>query len=262
MITKKCSSCGEVKPITEFHKRKEGHDGYRNQCKLCRRQWEFNNKEYIKTKAQEYYINNKNKILEQTRTYKQENKELVKERNRRYTQSPAKYFLADRISFCEEVRRDPNNSELLQVKCFQHDCEKWFNPTWIQVWDRIGAVFGERNQGDCHLYCSENCKNSCAIYNQKLYPKYYKPHRESQSREVQPELRELVLEHDNYTCLKCGSTEDLECHHIEGIRWEPLESADIDKCMTVCESCHDAIHQIEGCRYVDMQCTVDFKVGT
>lgn len=40
----------------------------------------------------------------------------------------------------------------------------------------------------------------------------------------------------------------------EGIRWEPLESADIDKCITVCKDCHIKIHQIPGCTYADMRC--------
>jgi hypothetical protein len=33
---KRCSSCGEIKLLNEFHKQKSTRDGYRNQCKLCR----------------------------------------------------------------------------------------------------------------------------------------------------------------------------------------------------------------------------------
>ena len=35
MNTKKCIKCGEVKPITEFHKHKVMKDGHRNICKVC-----------------------------------------------------------------------------------------------------------------------------------------------------------------------------------------------------------------------------------
>ena len=34
-MSKKCSTCGKIKPLSEFHKRKDSPDGYRNQCKYC-----------------------------------------------------------------------------------------------------------------------------------------------------------------------------------------------------------------------------------
>ena len=35
METKKCSKCGEVKPINEFYKHKRKKDGLASQCKCC-----------------------------------------------------------------------------------------------------------------------------------------------------------------------------------------------------------------------------------
>ena len=35
---------------------------------------------------------------------------------------------------------------------------------------------------------------------------------------------------------------------------EQDESADIDKCITVCKECHKEIHQKENCGYNDMKC--------
>lgn len=37
METKKCSTCGEVKLLSEFTKSKQTKDGYTTQCKICRR---------------------------------------------------------------------------------------------------------------------------------------------------------------------------------------------------------------------------------
>lgn len=34
--------------------------------------------------------------------------------------------------------------------------------------------------------------------------------------------------------LDCG----LHCHHFEGIEINPIESADIDQCITLCKKCH------------------------
>ena len=89
-----------------------------------------------------------------------------------------------------------------------------------------------------------------------LYPKDQKP---ATSREVQPELRQLVFKRDNYTCQKCNTHRDnldigIHCHHIEGILWEPLQSADMDMCITLCEDCHKEVHGIDGCGYYEMRC--------
>lgn len=73
------------------------------------------------------------------------------------------------------------------------------------------------------------------------------------NREVQPELRQMVLKRDEYKCVKCGSTESLHCHHIIPVVIEPLESADIDNCITLCYNCHKEVHKLPGCRYNEIQ---------
>ena len=35
-MSKKCTKCGEVKELKEFHKRSDSIDGYRHQCRICR----------------------------------------------------------------------------------------------------------------------------------------------------------------------------------------------------------------------------------
>lgn len=110
--------------------------------------------------------------------------------------------------------------------------------------------------GESRLYCSQSCKDNCPTYNQQLYPKDHKP---ATSREVQPELRQLVFERDNYICQKCNTHRDnlevgIHCHHKEGILWEPLQSADMDICITLCEDCHKEVHKKDGCGYYDMKC--------
>jgi len=69
------------------------------------------------------------------------------------------------------------------------------------------------------------------------------------NREVQPELRQLVLKRDGYQCVKCGSDGPLHCHHIFPELIEPLLSADIDNCMTLCIDCHKEVHKQDGCKY-------------
>ena len=52
-----------------------------------------------------------------------------------------------------------------------------------------------------------------------------------------------------YKCQKCNKHQSeldvgLHCHHVEGIMWNPIESADVDMCITYCKTCHTTIHQI------------------
>ena len=157
------------------------------------------------------------------------------------------------LSYADECRRYPFDRNILEVKCTY--CGRWFTPTRSQVYDRIRALEGKQ-LGEQRLYCSNECKKACPIFGKILYPKGFQ---KETSREVQPELRQLRFEIDKYRCQKCGKHQDeltvpLHCHHIEGIRWEPLESADIDKCITFCKDCHIEVHKIEGCGYHDMQC--------
>lgn len=156
---------------------------------------------------------------------------------------------AHQIDYCEQVRRNKQDTNILEVKCAY--CGKWFIPTTTSVIGRIQALNG-KGSGESRLYCSENCKQECPIYNQRLYPKGFKP---ATSREVQPELRQMCFERDNFTCQKCGKTETgLHCHHIEGIRWEPLESADLDKVIAFCKNCHIEVHKLPGCKYHELRC--------
>ena len=129
------------------------------------------------------------------------------------------------------------------------------NPTVYQVYDRVRCLEG-RQLGEQRFYCSDQCKQECPIFGKILHPKGFAP---ETSREVQPELRQMRFKIDNYTCQKCNKHQDeletgLHCHHIEGVRWEPLESADVDKVITYCKDCHLEVHQQEGCGYNDMRC--------
>jgi len=155
---------------------------------------------------------------------------------------------AHQIDWCEEVRRNKVDKNILEVKCAY--CGKWYIPTMLNVNARSQHL-KNNYVGERRFYCSKECKKECPIFWQQLYPKDFKI---ATSREVQPELRQMVLARDNYECQKCGSTKSLHCHHLEGIRWEPLESADIDKCITYCKNCHKEVHNQPDCGYNDMKC--------
>lgn len=72
---------------------------------------------------------------------------------------------AERLSqLGEEVRQDPDNIELLNVKCYYSGCKKWFRPKWTTVVSRIAALEGRTKWGQNSLYCSAACKEKCSLY--------------------------------------------------------------------------------------------------
>jgi 5-methylcytosine-specific restriction endonuclease McrA len=151
----------------------------------------------------------------------------------------------------EEPRCYSKNKKLLEVKCAY--CGKWILPTNLQVKNRI-RVFGGILSGECRFYCSENCKQACPIYNQKLWPKGFK---KATSREVVPLLRQLVLERDNYICQKCGATIEtaqLHVHHEKSYTLNKIMANDPDNCITLCKNCHKWVHSQVGCKYSDLKC--------
>lgn len=72
-MRKKCTKCKLEKDIIEFGKRKDSKDGYRNECKECR-----------KIFMKEYSLKNKNILLEYSKEYRKNNKEKIKELNKNY----------------------------------------------------------------------------------------------------------------------------------------------------------------------------------
>lgn len=107
------------------------------------------------------------------------------------------------------------------------------------------------------MYCSQGCKDSCPIYGSP-HQRGYAP---ASSREVQPQLRQMVFKRDKYTCQKCGLHKDelkigLHCHHIWPLNENPVESADMYTCITYCANCHKWVHMnVAGCGYGEMRCS-------
>ena len=52
------------------------------------------------------------------------------------------------------------------------------------------------------------------------------------------EFRKKVLERDNYRCVKCGETENLQVHHIKPRKDYPDLVMNFDNVQTLCLLCH------------------------
>ena len=260
---KQCTKCKEWKELDEFHKNKNAKDGHRNECKECvkeyQKKYRKNSPDKIKETGKQYRRKNKEKILEngkkyyentkcKRKEYAENNKGKIKEYKKINNNFNAKYESnKDKLTIDESPRLNEDGISL-EVKC--RYCGKYHIPTNLQIKNRIQAL-NSKSGRENGLYCSDGCKESCPIYNQRLWPKGFKT---ATSREVQPELRQMVLLRDNYECQKCGSTESLHCHHIWPLNESPITSADVGECVTLCKSCHKEIHMnVPGCSYGEMR---------
>lgn len=89
--TKKCTDCGEIKPITEFYKRKESKDGHQSICKECSKRynqkWNRDNKERKKKYNAQWNRDNP----EYQAQWREDNKEHIKEYQAQWKQDNPEY---------------------------------------------------------------------------------------------------------------------------------------------------------------------------
>ena len=73
---------------------------------------------------------------------------------------------AHQISYTEEVRRNKEDKNIIEVKCTY--CGKWYILTATNMKDRIRAL-NENGYGEVRLYCSNECKKECPIFSKIKY---------------------------------------------------------------------------------------------
>lgn len=250
--SKKCSACKKYKSADLFKKDSSNPNKLSSQCKECISK----NKSYT-TYNKNYYQKNKEYEKQRTKKYHQQNRERYQYLSKRNEKSVLSFYeetqVRSKIGLYEEIKCSKDDK--LLIKCAY--CGEWITPPRSDVRRRIRAIEGNCTQGsENKIYCSHKCKKACPIYRQKYYTKDNRP---ATSREVQPQLRQMVFQRDSYTCQKCGvhkkdSKDPIHCHHIEPLNQSPIESADTDNCITVCKSCHEKTHEIPGCRISEIRC--------
>lgn len=81
---KRCSKCGEVKPCTEFYKRKDSRDGLEGRCKLCANKDKKSTPEKNRERSRKYYHSHKELCNRKTRDWKDRNREKYLSNLREY----------------------------------------------------------------------------------------------------------------------------------------------------------------------------------
>lgn len=143
---------------------------------------------------------------------------------------------APQISFCEKIRKDPIDLDILQVKCIK--CNKFFSPTRNQVASRIKALNGY-SKGESRFYCSDECKHACPIYRKVKYSaeeKRSKINSNFTSEELSIWSKEVIKRAEG-VCEYCGASAE-HAHHIQPKKLEPFYALDPINGVACCKSCH------------------------
>lgn len=252
IVLKKCPKCKKLKVLNtdNYYPSNNSNSGFTTYCIPCQSEKHkvFSKKRYLSLTQEQK--DEKKRIRNE---YLKRNKEKVAYRRKRYDNSFIKKNSSVVLELSKYETVISSDDEYIQVKCTY--CGTVFKPTNYQAKLRLEAIRGKNNTGgECRIYCSTNCKLACPTYRQHKYPKGFKP---ATSREVEPLIRQLCFERDNWTCQHCGVTSkdaQLHCHHIIGVVHSPMEQNDISNTITLCKACHKALHKKSGCRYQDYKC--------
>ena len=265
-----CYKCGEYKPCSEFYKANKRKRGYKNWCKMCCKQYNKDNAEHIRQKNKQWREDNAEHKKQYDKQWREDNTEHIKQKHKQWREDNPEHLKQYNTS---PFKSDDTTQKLKDIKIYEsHEIDKdgdvnfkcaycgiFFKTSRLEVQHRLAAINGI-NKGENRFYCSNQCKEECPTYGQCIYTK---GHKTSLSREVQPQLRQMVLLRDNYTCQKCGWHKDdlsvgLHCHHIWPLNESPITSADMDECITYCKDCHIEVHKtLPGCGYGEMRCSID-----
>lgn len=159
---KKCTKCGEVKLLEDYHKLKAAKDGRRTYCKECAVQdarcWQLKNNEKVVERAREYRKSNLEKTRKHSLNYYRRNKQARMDYkvsyNHKKRQIDPLFALSEtlRSSITEAFKRKgyskPTKTEKI-LGCsfgyFKEYIESLFEP-WMS-WENKGLYNGMPNTG-------------------------------------------------------------------------------------------------------------------
>jgi hypothetical protein len=176
---KVCVVCDNSKPLSEFYKRKDSPDGYRNDCKLCRRSVSSKNyytdQDLGKQKRREYYARLKaenpnlsaeiyaryrESSLEQSKQYYQANAEDRKAKQRLWskTNRGTANALSKRYKL-RKINATPawlSESQLLHIKC-KYQLAAMLNIHGVEAW-HVDHIVPIRGKDVCGLHVPWNLR--------------------------------------------------------------------------------------------------------
>ncbi len=250
MREKKCSKCGEVKPLTSefYYKDNRSTSGFRSPCKVCvnkiRKHYNHDT-ERIKERKKQYYQDNKERRNEHSKQYYQDNKERKKQYyqdNKERIQERKKQYYQDNKERIQEYNQD--NKERIQERKKQHyqDNKEQRKQYTQDNKERIQELANERYKNDHQYRLKCNIRSRLRSAVRKFDLKKSKKTLDYLGCTIQE-----LMEHLQKTAIDNGYTDfniydyDGEEYHIDHIK--PFKAVH-DGVSTLDEVCHYSNLQI------------------
>jgi len=146
--SKTCTKCGQIKPLSEFHKFARSPDGHKPRCKPCNyaeaEQWRMSNPERAAQTRKAWAENNKEKSAEIKRNYWIANPRKVAESSKKWQQANKAHVKA----VADEWVR--NNRHLVNSQAARRRAKKKANKTFCILPRDLKRLYA----ANCH-YCQE-----------------------------------------------------------------------------------------------------------
>jgi hypothetical protein len=123
-MIKICCKCKKEQSTNEFGKLKNSKDGFRYDCKTCRKEFREQNRETINAKLNDYYTDNKESLLIKNKQYRERNKEAINHQRKEYrnrevvkehNKQKQKEYLPIRKERIKERRKTDLNFQIQEV---------------------------------------------------------------------------------------------------------------------------------------------------
>ena len=139
LISKECSCCRKIKPVSEFNKCKRELDGLQLKCKECLKKYRRENKEHRKAYLKIYNEENKDKIKEKRKKYYQKNSDYIKEKSNKYYQENKevkkeyqKGYYKNNFDMIKEKKKQYQKDNADRIKEYQKEYKKEYYSKNIQ----------------------------------------------------------------------------------------------------------------------------------
>jgi hypothetical protein len=150
-----------------------------------------------------------------------------------------KYPIFCKIEWIEETTKPRK----FKVHCKNHKCKNskeqggYFIADYSQISERIRQLENPNGNEGSYLYCSDECKQECPLFNLQVDP-YRKIFKKYLYKKGEYNIwRQEVLKRADYICEYCEQPAT-HAHHSRPQKLEPIFILDPDYGIACCQECH------------------------